>query len=209
MSAGPVEALAESLAGTFPGSEDAPLALALVRELARGEPVGADALAAAAGRPRPEVSAVLERWPTVRRDEHGDVVAFGGLSLPPTAHGFEVAGRRLHAWCAWDTLFLPAMLGAPARVRSRCPVTGATVRLAVEPGGVRDAHPEPLGVSFPRPGAASTADITGSFCSHVHFLAGPEAAARWRAEHPGAVVLTLDDAFELGRVATRCCLPTA
>ena len=38
-------ALAESLAGTFPGSDDAPLARVLLRELSQGQPVSAAALA--------------------------------------------------------------------------------------------------------------------------------------------------------------------
>jgi hypothetical protein len=33
-------------------------------------------------------------------------------------------------------------------------------------------------------------------------------AERWLADHDDAVVLTLDKAFELGRLATRLCLGT-
>ena len=58
-------------------------------------------------------------------------------------------------------------------------------------------------MSFPPPDTACAQDITGSFCCHVHFLAGPNAAARWLADHHGAMALTLDQAFELGRIATR------
>jgi hypothetical protein len=39
-------------------------------------------------------------------------------------------------------------------------------------------------VSFPAPAATSTADITGSFCCHVHFLAGRAAAEQWLAQRP-------------------------
>jgi alkylmercury lyase len=74
-----------------------------------------------------------DRRPVVQRDPDGAVVAFSGLSLRATAHQFTVAGRRLYAWCARDALFLPALLGQPARVRSRCPATGATVTLTVDP----------------------------------------------------------------------------
>jgi hypothetical protein len=88
-------------------------------------------------------------------------------------------------------------------VHSRCPVSVADVRLTVEPDGVRERAPDSLRVSFPPPGAASTADITSSFCCHVHVLAGPDAAERWLADHERAMVLTLDKAFELGRLATR------
>jgi hypothetical protein len=88
------------------------------------------------------------------------------------------------------------------------PGHGHQVRLTVEPDGVRESDPDRLRVSFPRPGTAPIDDITSSFCSHVHLLAGPGAAARWLTDHDGAVVLTLDDAFELGRLATRPCLET-
>jgi alkylmercury lyase len=197
-----LESFASSLVGTFPGGEDAPLARALLAELAKGQPVSPAALATRAGRDETEVSDALARWPNVHLDEQQRVVAFGGLSVIPAAHGFTVAGQQLYTWCAWDTLFLPALLGQPADAQSGCPVSGAEVRLRVAPDGVRAAEPEQLWVSFPQPGSASTADITGSFCCHVHFLAGRAAAERWSNEHPGAVVLTLDDAFELGRLAT-------
>jgi alkylmercury lyase len=193
-----LDTLAESLAGTFPGCEDAPLALALLRELAAGEPVVASTLGERAG-------TVLVRWPNVNYDDDGRVVAFSGLSLRPTAHRFTVGGRQLYTWCAWDTLFLPAMLGQSADVESTCPVTGSGVRLSVDPHGVRHADPQPLWVSFPPAATTSTADITGTFCCHVHFLATPAAAEHWLNRHPDSTVLDIDDAYKLGRKATRRC----
>jgi alkylmercury lyase len=193
-----LDTLAESLAGTFPGCEDAPLALALLRELANGEPVPMSRLP-----DRAEL--VLANWPNVDYDEDRRAVAFSGLSLTPTAHRFTVSGRQLYTWCAWDTLFLPAMLGMSAEVESMCPITGTKVRLVVDPDGVRTYDPEAVGVSFPSPATTSTADIVRSFCCHVHFLAGPAAAEQWLSRHAGGTVLELDDAYELGRKVTRCC----
>jgi alkylmercury lyase len=193
-----LDTLAESLAATFPGCEDAPLALALLHELANGEPVSASRLPDGA-------ELVLARWPNVAYDEDGRIVAFSGLSLAPTTHRFTVGGRQLYTWCAWDTLFLPAMLGQSADVQSRCPVTGSDVRVTVDPDRVRGFDPQPLWVSFPPAATTSTADITGTFCRHVHFLATPAAAAQWLSQHPEGTVLVLDDAYELGRRATRCC----
>lgn len=200
---GVLQAIADSVGGALAGCDDAPLALALLHQLALGEPVTPAAVAATSARDEATVTVALARWPNVKLDDRGRVVGFSGLSLRPTAHRFEVGGRPLYTWCPWDTLFLPALLGQPARVRSRCPLTGTEVRLTVDPQAVRDSHPDPLRVSFPPPAAASIDDITGSFCCHVHFLAGPAAAQRWLAEHDGALVLTLDEAFELGRLATR------
>lgn len=43
------------------------------------------------------------------------------------------------------------------------------------------------------------ADITGSFCCHVHFLAGAATAEHWRERHPDGIVIDLQTAYELGR----------
>jgi alkylmercury lyase len=190
-----LDTLAASLAGTFPGCEDAPLATRLLRTLAHGDPVSLSSLDQGA-------RAVVERWPNVKYDDHGRIVAFSGLSLTPTAHRFTVGGRALYTWCAWDTLFLPAMLDRPATVQSRCPITATDVRVTVVPDGIADSQPTDVGVSFPPPSATSAADITATFCCHVHFLAGPAAGEQWLGQHPGGVVLELDDAYELGRIAT-------
>jgi alkylmercury lyase len=192
-----LDTLAEALAGTFPGCEDAPLARALLRELAGGEPVALSMLPDGA-------ELVLARWPNVRYDEAGRVVAFSGLSLAPTSHRFSVGGRQLYTWCAWDTLFLPAMLDQSAHVESSCPVTGSDVRLTVDANRVRSFDPQPLWVSFPPAATTSTADITGTFCCHVHFLATIAAAEQWLSQRLEGIVLDLDDAYDLGRKATRC-----
>lgn len=148
------------------------------------------------------MATTVGRWQNVAYDDDGAIVAFGGLSLTPTPHIFRVGGRELFAWCAWDTLFLPALLDAPAEIRSRCPVTGVPVAVAVDPGGIRRAEPEPLWVSFPDLARTTTTDIVGSFCCHVHFVAGHDAASQRVSEHPSGFVLDLDDARALGMRAT-------
>ena len=203
-----LQVLAESLAGTFPGSDDAPLARALLRELAQGQPVSAAALAACAGRDENDVTATLARWPNLRRDKQGRVEAFGGLSLPPTKHRFDIGDRPLYTWCAWDTLFLPALLGQQAQVKSTCPMTAIEVRLMVAADCVLTAHPQDVWVSFPPPTQTSTDEIVESFCCHVHFLAGADAADGWASARPGTFALALADAFELGRLATRAFFTT-
>ena len=66
-------------------------------------------------------------------DNQGRVVGFGGLAAAPMHHRFEVEGRELSTWCAWDSLFIPEILGRPARIASPDPENGETVRLVVTP----------------------------------------------------------------------------
>ena len=115
-------------------------------------------------------------------------------------HRLRVDGRNLYAWCAWDTLFLPALLGTGVEVESSCRATGAPVRLTVTPHNVEPAEPTELSVSFLLPEAeAMSANIITSFCHYVHFFSSQEAAQPWLAQHPETFLLSLDDAYELGR----------
>jgi alkylmercury lyase len=189
---------ADALRDTFPACDDAPLALALVRLLARGKPVTEATLAVDAARGIDDVAAQLARWPNIERDADDAVIGFSGLTLRPTAHSLRVDGRQLHTWCAWDTLFLPGMLGATVHVRSTCPGTGRRVHLVVAPDGVEHADPAEMYVSFPPLANTNTADLIGTFCCHVHFLVGADAAQTWRQAHPDGHVLDLAAAFELG-----------
>ncbi len=196
-----LDGLAAAVAGASPELDRVGqrLAVALYRALAEGAPVPAAALAERCGLGEPQVAETLGGWPGVFRDDAGDVIGFWGLALPEMAHGFTVGGRRLYAWCAWDALFITPILGQVAQVCSRCPVTGRPVSLVVGPDGVREAEPATTVVSFLSPRRPWADDVVTSFCHYVLFFASPEAGATWADEHPGTFVLSLADAFELGR----------
>ncbi len=108
---GLADAVATALGELDPAGQR--LAIALYRLLAAGRPVAAADLAAATGLPEPMLAETLSRWPAVSTDSQGRVTGFWGLSISELspAHRYESGGRVLYAWCAWDTLFLPARLG--------------------------------------------------------------------------------------------------
>lgn len=168
----------------------------LLRLLARGEPVPAERIAAVTGRPAEQVREVLPTLPGIELDDTGAVVGYG-ITLCPTPHRFEVDGRALYTWCALDTLILPAVLGRPARVASPCHGTGTPVRVTVEPAGVTSVDPPESVVSIVTPEDVS--DVRTAFCHQVHFFASPAAAQPWLAQHQGGTVLTVAEAFDLGR----------
>ncbi len=56
----------------------------------------------------------------------------------PTRHVVEAGVNRYFANCAWDALGVPAALGRPGTIRSRCAHSGEPLRLAVGEDG-----PEP------------------------------------------------------------------
>lgn len=176
------------------------LFVALMRELAIGSPVSPDALAAVLGWPAERVATVLEQVPSTEYDDDGNIVGYA-LTLRETPHVFEIGGQRLYVWCALDALMFPALLGKGARVVSRCPATGAQVSLTVAPDGLHQIEPAGAVVSLVRPDASP--DIRGAFCCHVHFFASAAAADGWVAQHEGAEVVSVEDAFRLGQELAR------
>lgn len=183
--------VAERLDPLFPALDEPERAISLdiYRSLARGAPVR---LTAAAARRAKD-------WPGVYYDDERRVIAFWGLALAPTRHRLRVGRRELYAWCAWDTLFLPAVLGTRIEVASTCQATGQAVRLTVSPTAVESAEPPGLAVSFVVPSEVDVrADVTTSFCHHVHFFSSESAE-----KHSGALLLPLADAFEVGRLLNR------
>ena len=118
-------------------------------------------------------------------------------------HRIHVGGRTLSAWCAWDTLFLPELLGEALRVTSRSPTSGAAISLTVTPTGPIDLQPAETVVSFLLPETNFDADVIQRFCHFVHFFASPDDAEQWTCEHPGTFLLSVDDAYRLGQLTNR------
>jgi alkylmercury lyase len=185
-------------------------ALALYRLLAEGSPVDAAALAERTTMSTPHAAQRLDRWPEVFRDGQGRVVAFGGLSLAKTTHRLEIGGRQLYTWCAWDTLFLPELLGRTASVTSECPMSGEPVELTVTSAGVERVAPTGAVLSMRAPtDRCAGDDLIVRFCQHVHFLASQQAAEQWLTGRDDAFMLTIDEGFELGQIANRTNFPDA
>jgi alkylmercury lyase len=196
--------LADALTGAFPSLDaaDQQIAIATYRLLARGRPASAEEIAVATGVLPAEVEDRMEAWPAVFRDGDGRVIGFWGLTIhemPP--HELQVGEVKLWAWCAWDTLFLPARLGAVLQVLSVCPVTKETIELRVAPDHVESVLPDGVVVSFLRPEGRFDGNVITSFCHFIHFFASQRAGDQWIKRHPGTFLLSLPDAVELARLS--------
>ena len=198
-----IDALADKLTAAMPrlDATEQRIALTLVRQLALGAPVSVGGLATAAELSEAQIADTLDQLPGVFRDEEQRVVGFIGLTVVEMGHHrIHVDGRRLSAWCAWDTLFLPELLGETAYVTSRSPTSDAEISLTVTPTGPTDMRPADTVVSFLLPESEFDADVIQRFCHFVHFFASPEVGARWTTQRPGTFLLSVDDAYSLGQL---------
>ena len=182
-------------------------ALTVFRLLGEGRPVDLDAVAARTGRPPRQVAADLDAWPSVHRDGDGRVVGLWGLTLRPTAHALDVDGHTLYTWCALDALFVPELVGRPARVRSTSPTSGQTVTLTVDDDGPHGITPSSAVMTLRRVtagfvdawrgvGESTTVD---SFCCYVHFFADEDEARAWVGGDDNTLVASIADGFAYGR----------
>lgn len=115
----------------------------------------------------------------------------------------EVDRRTLTAWCAWDTLSLPALLGEATQVTSRCPTTGQQISLTVSNDGPHEVRPADAVLSFLAPRRQFDADVVRSFCHFVRFFASEDRSK------PGTFTLSIEDGYRLGQLTNEAAFGTA
>lgn len=197
-----LEDLATSVTEVFPklDSLEQRLSLEIYHLLAEGQPVPLSKLAERVSVGVEVVKQVLDRWPGVFFDAEKQVVGYWGLALSSAysgPHRFTINGRTFFAWCAWDTLFLPHLLGQVAEIESASP-GGGTIRLTVTPENLHGADPAGSEMSFLLPNVGCVQkNIVTTFCRFIHFFVSREAGNRWTRQHPGTFMLSLDEALWL------------
>lgn len=195
-------ALSDLLIQAFPemNQDEQWLALTLYRLLAEGRSVAIEQLAGIIEQPEASVKHTLRNWPGVFFDADDKVIGFWGISVVEMPHRLTVNATTVFCWCAWDTLFIPELLQARARVSSSCPITKHIIELEVSSDRVKTLSEHDVVVSFLKPDIADLKkDITASFCHFVYFFSGQGAGEQWCVEHPGSFLLSLDDAFIVGK----------
>jgi alkylmercury lyase len=178
------------------------ICVALIRQLAAGQPVSAARLATNIAVEKPRVDAVLLQMSDIDYDDAGNIVGFG-LSLVPTVHQFTINGQTLYTWCALDTFLYTALLGQPSEVVSHCPVTARPITLAMTPESIAVLSPVSSVVSLVIPDRSIADCRRSAFCNHGHFFATAEAGATWLHHHPSGIILSINDAHRLGRLLAK------
>jgi alkylmercury lyase len=198
-----LDEIAEAIVAAVPDLDlkNQRIVLSTRRLLAQGEPVTIDAIAAASNVPAAEVEATFSSWPGVYRDDSGRVVGFWGQALEALdpVYRLVTGGKTTYAWCALDTLFIPPLLGGTVRVEASDPVTGDPVSLVVDGDGAHDVQPAGAVVSMVVPDGPFDYDVIESFCHKVLFFASRESGESWTANHAGTMLLSVSEAFEVGR----------
>jgi hypothetical protein len=116
-------------------------------------------------------------------------------------HQPTVGGLKLSAWCAWDTLFLPQILGKTVEIESTSPSSQSLVRLIVSPHRIERIDPVTTQVSFVLPDVTNIHDnVVTAFCRFVHFFRSRKEAESWAAYDARIFILSVHEASRVARL---------
>lgn len=195
------DALAARLAAHLDCTQDVVCRLIMQAIAEIGQPLAPAHLAALLQMGNEELRAYLVRVPDTEFDAHGNIVGWG-ITLLPTAHQFLLKEHPLFTWCAFDTVLFPPLLNVRAQVRSKCEASGQPITFVATAEGIANLTPSTSMLSLIPP--AERCDcIRGTFCRQSLFFHSEEAAAPWLAQHPNAVLLSVEDAAAIGQIVAK------
>ena len=202
-----LETLAEHLAEQS-RCEHEELCRPILHQVTRGKPLALATLQASLQVSQTELERRLAQFPDLEYDQAGNIAGLG-VTLVPTSHRLQVRGQRLFTWCAFDTLLFPPSLHMEAQVESTCPVTGQPITFVATPEGViRDLSPASSVMSLIVP--AQRSDCTrATFCQQSLFFQSEQAASTFLADHPEALLLSVEEAAYVGRLVAQSCAKDA
>lgn len=194
---------AAQIAATAPLSRPDPtLDRAMQLLLVEGQPVSLARLMDDLGQDRDTVAETVRRFETqgrLRRDERGDIIASGGVSVVSTEYELRVADRQFWTWCAKTGLGLLGALAAGGVLKTETVDSGRRVQVEFdgdEPLPTRHA------VLWPSEQLQSScSSAAGELCTTYTLFDTDADAAAWARSHGiDAEVVTV-------REATRRALP--
>ncbi len=174
-----------------------------MQQITRGKPVTPATLQASLQVSQNELEQRLAKLPPdVEFDQAGNIVGLGA-TLVPTSHRFQMGGKLLYTWCAFDTVLFPPSLHVEAQVQSTCPVTGQPITFVATPEGtVQDLFPAGSVMSLIVP--AERSDCTrATFCQQSLFFQSEQAAAAFLVDHPDVLLLSVEEAAYVGRLVAQ------
>lgn len=136
----------------------------------------------------------LDRAGRIRRDESGRVVASAGLSIVPSNHEIEIAGKRFWTWCAYDALGIMGSLGRGGRVISKSPQTGDRLEVQFDGGAPRQQDLVLLMAD-----TSCCVSTVEDWCPQVNLFEDEELARQWMATWGvEGEIITISEATERG-----------
>ncbi len=190
------------------GPDRSRLLIQTYRALAKGRALTADQVNEVAtdlGINQDEAHGFLRE--VTERDADDNIIGVIGLSLNEEwVHRFYVNGASLRNWCAWDSLFIAPLLKQTVTIESESPDMKKKIRVTVGLEGIEQSDPADAVVTVvaldPKKHDLSSLEaVWGVFCHQVYFFASRMEAEQWAAGRDDIEILTVEEAYVLGKQA--------
>lgn len=199
----PLETIAKRLSVLL-YCEQEDLCRPIIQQVAHGNPVTKADLQVSLHLSPDELERRLAHLPDTEFDQQGNILGWG-VTLLPTPHQFQLDGKALYTWCAFDTVLFPPSLQRSARVLSSCAQTGHPIAFVATPDGVvKDLTPAGSVMSLILPAERSEC-VRETFCSQSLFFQSKQFASPFLAAHPEAILLSVEEAALVGRWVAQSC----
>jgi alkylmercury lyase len=175
------------------------LTIRTMQALSKGKPISPSKLASLWEVPIEQVQSVLEAAVAngnAEIDSDGNLVG-GILSLNPTSHRISMNDQQLYAWCAYDAIYAPGVVGQTARIESEDPVTGTLIRVVVTPEGVEEVQPEGAVASIVKGNTDMRGGPESPRCTQMLFFESHQSAEQWLLDRTNVAILTVEEVFDL------------
>lgn len=183
----------------FPNDEALQLAILILKELAKGEPVEPAHIAKLTGWSTAHTTDLLKSSLPIEWDDQQRVVGMGISLREATPYRFIVNDHHLSVWCAVDALLFPPLIGLPARIESPCFVTEGPIIIDVTPDALQHVQPTDAVMSIvtPQVDISSAHDVRALLCSGNKFFKSAKVAEQYQQEHPEALIIPVTEGYKM------------
>jgi alkylmercury lyase len=180
---------------------DLKVTIRTMQELSKGKPVSPDQLSKVWDMPLDQVKLILSGAVSAGKaeiDSDGNLVG-GVLSLVPTNYRISMDNIDVFAWCAYDAIYAPGVLGKTAQIASTDPITGEPINITITLDGVIEVRPEETVVSVVGPETNTIGGRESIRCTQMVFFTSRESAHQWLQGRDDIAILSVEEVFEIAR----------
>ncbi len=132
-------------------------------------------------------------------DKENKITGAYGVSSLPTSHSFSINDRKIHVWCAIDSLGIPFVLNKDAKIQSKCLHCKDLIDITIHGDKLEKFDPKVM--VFVGFSGEVQKKISEDFCPYINYFCSTEHLQEWKKKHHAVkgVDLTLLVAVQLSK----------